>query len=148
MGDKNTIRSFEDLKCWQEARSYRQEIKKLVESFPKHEQFELKSQLLRAARSVTANIAEGYGRYHYKDNARFCRNARGSLYETLDHLIEAVDDGYITQTDLERIRLHFERTKGLINGYINYLIKAANSPSSTIEEPTEHYLSKDSNDSI
>ncbi len=51
-------------------------------------------QLLRAARSTTANIAEGYGRFHYLDNAKFCSNARGSCWEVLDHLIAGVDERF------------------------------------------------------
>ena len=49
-------------------------------------------QLIRATRSITANIAEGHGRYHFQENIQFCRQARGSLTETLDHLICAQDE--------------------------------------------------------
>ena len=52
-------------------------------------------QVIRSSRSITANIAEGHGRYHYQENIQFCRTARGSLTESLDHLICALDEGFI-----------------------------------------------------
>lgn len=61
-------------------------------------------QLLRAARSATANIAEGYGRFHFLDNAKFCSNSRGSCWEVLDHLITARDEGFIDAEQLEQGR--------------------------------------------
>ncbi len=78
------IKSFEDLNCWKTGRELRQEISTLISQFPSHEKFELVSQMRRASRSVTHNIAEGYGRFHYKENAQFCRISRGSLYELSD----------------------------------------------------------------
>ncbi|NBS53827.1 MAG: four helix bundle protein, partial [Spartobacteria bacterium] len=54
---------------------------------PKEEKYRLGDQLTRASRSITANIAEGYGRFHYLDSSKFFSNARGSTYEVLDHLI-------------------------------------------------------------
>jgi four helix bundle protein len=67
----------------------------LVKTFPEYEKYKLTDQLIRSSRSITANIAEGHGRFHYSDNSKFCRNARGSLLETKDHLITAFDEGYI-----------------------------------------------------
>ncbi|MEC4687018.1 MAG: four helix bundle protein [Nitrospirota bacterium] len=61
----------------------------------KEEKYRLTDQLVRAARSVTANLAEGYGRCHYAENIQFARQARGSLYEVLDHLTTARDEGFI-----------------------------------------------------
>jgi four helix bundle protein len=88
--------SFEELEVWKEARQLRIDVRKLVGSFPAEEKYRLIDQLLRASRSVTANIAEGNGRFHYQENIRFCRQARGSLYEILDHLICAQDEKYKT----------------------------------------------------
>ncbi len=90
------IRSFEDLECWKAARDFRQFIAlRVVPLLPKEERFRLGDQMLRSARSITANIAEGYGRFHYLDNSKFCSNARGSCYEVLDHLITAKDEELI-----------------------------------------------------
>ncbi len=59
------IKSFEDLGCWQKARELRNDVKNLINTFPDFEKYELVSQMRRASRSVTHNIAEGYGRFHY-----------------------------------------------------------------------------------
>ena len=84
--------------------------------------------MLRAARSTTANIAEGYGRFHYRDNAKFCSNARGSCSEVLDHLITARDEGLVTDEVLARGRVLVECALKLINGYMTYLKRADQQP--------------------
>ncbi len=81
--------------------------------------------MLDAARSVTANIAEGYGRFHYLDNSKFCSNARGSCCEVLDHLIAARDEGMIDAGLLEGGRERVELALKLINAYMSYLKRAA-----------------------
>src|SRR5207249_7949986 len=71
------IRTFEDLECWNRCRVLRLFVaKQVVSVLPREERYRLGDQLLRAARATTANIAEGYGRFHYLDNAKFCSNAR------------------------------------------------------------------------
>lgn len=78
-------------------------------------------QVTNSSRSVSANISEGYGRYHTKENTKHCRIARGSLTETLDHMIEAHDEGYISDSELASFRPKYERCLKLINGYVKYL---------------------------
>jgi four helix bundle protein len=115
------VKSFQDLKAWQLARELRNKIYPLVDVLPDEEKYNLKSQLRRAAVSVTANIAEGYGRYHYQENIQFCRVARGSLYEIQDHLFTCKDLGYLeetTYTDLNDLSFNAIRT---LDGYIRYL---------------------------
>jgi four helix bundle protein len=92
-----------------------------VVSFPKEEEYRLKDQLLRASRSVPANIAEGYGRFHYHENIQFCRQARGSAYEIVDHLICAKDEGFIDQKRVTSLRKEITVCIKLLNGYIRYL---------------------------
>ena len=87
------INSFEDLEVWKECRKFRNQISTTTEKFPKEEKYCLTDQIKRSSRSVTANIAEGYGRFHFQENAQFCRQARGSLTETLDHLFCGLDLG-------------------------------------------------------
>src|SRR5437870_3935687 len=71
------IRTFEDLECWKQCRMLRLFVaRQVVPALPRDERYRLGDQLLRAARATTANIAEGYGRFHYLDNAKFCSNAR------------------------------------------------------------------------
>jgi four helix bundle protein len=91
----DTKSTLEDLEVWQLARDLRKEISALVKTFPSEERYRLTDQIIRASRSATANIAEGYGRYHFQENIQFCRQSRGSLYETIDHLTVALDEGYI-----------------------------------------------------
>ncbi len=118
--------SFEELEVWKEARRLRQSISIMAKSFPIEERFRIVDQLLRSSRSVTANIAEGNGRYHYKENVRFCRQARGSLNEVLDHLICAHDERLITLEQLTSYQNHIIKCHKLLNGYIAYLKKSKN----------------------
>lgn len=119
------IRTFEDLECWKECRLLRQFItQEIIPVLPQDERYRLGDQLLRAARSPTANIAEGYGRFHYLDNAKFCSNARGSCWEVLDHLITAHDDGLISADLFDRGRAHIADAIKLLNGYMKYLKSA------------------------
>jgi four helix bundle protein len=118
------IKSFEDLVCWQKGRAIRMEISKLITQFPAEEKFELVSQMRRASRSVTHNLAEGYGRFHFKENIQFCRISRGSLYEIKDQLITALDEQYIDEKTFENLKKKVEEGIVILNGYINYLKKA------------------------
>ncbi len=123
------ITSFEDLECWQASRRLRIFIAKtIVPTLPKEERYGLASQVLRSARSTTANIAEGYGRFHYLDNAKFCSNARGSCFETLDHLITANDEDMISKKLLSEGRELVNEAAKILNGYIKYLRRKASSP--------------------
>ncbi|MBO2543340.1 four helix bundle protein [Salegentibacter sp. BDJ18] len=121
------IKSFEDLVCWQKGRAIRMEISKLITQFPAEEKFELVSQMRRASRSVTHNLAEGYGRFHFKENIQFCRISRGSLYEIKDQLITALDEQYIDEKTFENLKKKVEEGIVILNGYINYLKKAGKS---------------------
>jgi len=98
--------------------------KEVIPVLPKDERYRLDDQLLRAARSTTANIAEGYGRFHYLDNAKFCSNARGSCWEVLDHLITGNDESFISVELLARGRELVNNAVKLLNGYMNYLKRA------------------------
>ena len=120
-----TLQSFEDLDCWKEARLMRIFVKEhIISKFPSEEKFMLTSQLTRSSRSVCANIAEGIGRFHHQENVQFCRIARGSLNETMNHVINALDDKYIDDDTLKSYRIINDKCLSLINGYINYLKKA------------------------
>lgn len=132
------IQTFEDLKCWQACRDLRLFIAKIVvPALPRDEKYRLGDQALRAARSTTANIAEGYGRYHYLDNAKFCSNSRGSCWEVLDHLITAHDEDLISKEMLEKGRELVNNAVKMLNGYMNYLHKAQKAPS--IKEEIAEY---------
>jgi four helix bundle protein len=136
---KSSYTSFEDLECWKTCRRLRLFVaKEIIPLLPKEERFGLKDQIIRAARSTTANIAEGYGRFHYMDNAKFCSNSRGSCWEVLDHLITAHDEGLISEEMLKKGRELVNTAVKLVNGYMNYLKKAGNKP--TVREDPAEYL--------
>lgn len=114
-------RSFKDLECWKACVDVRRWFLVLVKSFPKEERYELVSQMKRASRSTTANIAEGYGRYHFQENIQFCRTSRGSLYELIDHLTVAVEEEYISQETSDEGETLVRKSIAILNGYIKYL---------------------------
>jgi four helix bundle protein len=92
----STIKDFTDMTVWQKAHQLSVEIYKLTEKFPQSEQYSLTSQLRRAASSVSANIAEGFGRSSRKDQEHYYVMASGSLYELRNHLYLAKDVAYIS----------------------------------------------------
>ncbi|MBS1503159.1 MAG: four helix bundle protein [Bacteroidetes bacterium] len=114
---------FTELETWRQARKIRMMIFQLVKEFPQEEKFRSADQLVRCSRSITNNIAEGHGRYHYKDNVKFCVIARGSLSETLDHMIIAKDEGIIADSTLDAFRKEFDQCLKLLNGYIHFIKK-------------------------
>ena len=114
----NSIRDFKDLEVWRAARALRTKIYRLAGSLPDFEEFGLASQLRRAAASVTANIAEGYGRFGYQENIQLCRQARGSVYELRDHLTTCVDEGYVDLAGAKKLDGIAQRVAQMLNGYI------------------------------
>jgi four helix bundle protein len=113
--------SFEDLEVWKEARSLKKEIIELVKTFPPEEKFRLIDQIKRSSRSVGTQIAEGHGRRTKPDELRFCVIGRGSLSETLNHFIDAFDEGYITEEQLNAYRIEIIKIEKLLNGYMAWL---------------------------
>ena len=90
-----TGQSFETLKTWQKAYQLMLDIhKRFIPVLPKDEKDDLEDQIRRSSKNVSANIAEGAGRYCYMDNVRFCKNAKGSIDETINHMSAARDPGY------------------------------------------------------
>lgn len=140
-GDMKTvssqIKTFEDLECWRACRLLRQFVtSEVVPALPNDERYRLGDQIMRAARSTTANIAEGYGRFHYLDNAKFCSNSRGSCWEVLDHLITAKDEGMVSDELFVRGRGLVIRGVKLLTGYMNYLKRAGTRSSAGDEQLT------------
>lgn len=105
-------------------------ISALVKKFPVHEKFLLTAQIIDSSRSITRNIAEGYGRYTYTDTRNFFIISRGSVTETMEHLATAYDEEYITEEELKTGEAKCELIFKLINGYIAYLDKSKKGMSS------------------
>ena len=107
---------FEKLNAWHEARKLAVDVYRLLEKFPKTENYALCDQLRRAAISVSSNIAEGTGRMAIKEQIHFLEIAFGSLMEIYSQLQIAVDLNYITPDDLKIIKHRIFTTSKLISG--------------------------------
>ncbi|MGI8582107.1 MAG: four helix bundle protein [Chitinophagaceae bacterium] len=117
----NNSFGFEELEIWKKARLLKIEISATVKFFPADEKYKLADQLIRSSRSIGALIAEGHGRFSYPDQIHFCVQARGSLAETMNHLIDAKDETYISEIALADYRLKIKELERVLNGYIIYL---------------------------
>ncbi len=115
------MQTLDTLEVYISAKAFRKEVVQIANTFPKEEKFLLVAQIKDSARSISANIAEGYGRFHYQEAIQFCRIARGSLLETYDHLSSALDENYITEIIFSDLKLKQEHLLKMINGYIAYL---------------------------
>ncbi len=123
------IRSFRDLEVWKESRVLRQRAYSVADRLSRTEQ-NLSEQIKRAAVSVTANIAEGFGRFHYQENIQYCRQARGSAHELLDHFTTVCDEGFVSTRECKDLEEQVELVLRLLNGYIRMLVDS--------KEKTEH----------
>ena len=118
----NSGRDFTSLDAWRKARVlklffYNEVIPKL----PPEEKYNLNVQIRKASISSTANIAEGYGRYHYQDAMQFYRVSRASVYELKDHLISCLDLKFISDDAFQKGVTLIESTKVTLNGFINFV---------------------------
>jgi four helix bundle protein len=114
-------KTFEDIKAWQLATEFRRQVYGITKRFPEYEKFVLTPQIRRAAISISANIAEGFGRYSFQENIQFCRIARGSLNEVLDQFHVALDEKYIDEKEFEDLSNNGREVEKAINGYIGFL---------------------------
>ena len=112
------VKDFFDLETWQKGHALALQIYQITKGFPNNEKFGLISQTQRAASSVTANIAEGFGRYYYKDKIRFYYQARGSIAEVQSFLLLARDLGYTDHETCRNIITLSKTVHRLINGLI------------------------------
>lgn len=112
------VNRIEDLLVWQKSRLLCKEIYQVVKLFPSIERSNLVSQLIRAANSVCANIAEGFGRYNPQESIQFYRTARGSLMEVKSHLYVAYDQEYIEEKQLKDLCESIEEATRMLNGFI------------------------------
>jgi four helix bundle protein len=135
--EEEPTKTFEDLEAWKAGRELRVFVfRQIVPILKNLKEFDLLDQIKRASRSVTHNIAEGHGRFHFMDNYRFCSQARGSLNEVLDQFITCHDDSLI-EDDLYHVgRDHFNRTLRILNGYMSWLKRSAKAKGIAIESPS------------
>jgi four helix bundle protein len=104
---------------------------------PEVEKFGLANQVRRAALSLTNNIAEGHGRFHFLDQIKFTLQARGSLEELIDDLNVCLDEQYLFPDKVDMLKADGWRVRQLIDGYIRYLRIQSGQGSRAKEEPFE-----------
>ena len=119
ISNQGKVKNFRELKAWQIAYDLAIEIYLVTKKFPREELYGLVSQMRRAAISVTANIAEGFGRYHYKEKMQFYYMARGSITELESELLVAKGIGYIGEDEVKEFAGKFLEVGKLINGLIS-----------------------------
>ena len=139
MKEPDSFRTFEDMEVYQAARLFRVAMYGVARQLPEFEKFGLACQVRRAAVSLTNNIAEGHGRYHYLDQIRFLLQARGSLQELMDDLNICSDEAYLAPSDLARLKGQARRVSKLIGGYIRYLRKCKTGNSLAVRETPAAY---------
>ena len=129
-----TFRTFEDLDVYKKAREFRKRMYAAARKLPDFEKYELGRQIRRAAVSLTNNIAEGHGRYHYLDEIKFQLQSRGSLVELLDDLNVCQDEDYLPTTEIVELKERAKEVQRLINGYIRFLRERKAGASLTVRE--------------
>ena len=114
---------LDDFELYKLAREFRKKVYKLIKQLPPEERRCLDPQMRKAIVSVTNNIAEGHGRWHYLENIQFCRISRGSVEEILDDINVCLDEGYGKKEYNEECKEDGYFLIEKINGYIVYLRK-------------------------
>ena len=121
LAEYNENKDFTSLNCWRKAREVKLFFyKEVLPLLPNEEKYHLGGQIREALVSITANIAEGYGRYFHKEGIQFFRISRGSLYELKDHLITCLDYGFIDKGLFDKGVELIEKAKVVLSGYIKY----------------------------
>ena len=144
-----SISGLEKLDVWCKARDLAVRVhNEILPLLPVEEKYALSQQLRRSSQSMPANIAEGHGRFYFQDNVRFCYIARGSLEETLSHIVYAYNVNYISEALYKSLAVDGENLNRLINGYIGFLKKSkqgANEPGSNyaVRELQSDYIVDD-----
>ncbi len=135
------VYSFEKLKVWQEAKKLVVDVYRLLDSFPKFEKYALCDQIRRAIVSVPSNIAEGSGRRSLKEQIHFLEIAYGSLMETYNQLLIAIELTYITEESVEAIKPSIDAVAKMINGLSNSYGQKLEGQASTKQLNTNKLLS-------
>ena len=116
-----TVQNFEDLNVWKQARLLTQDVYRLTKTEKFSRDFGLRDQIQRAAISVMSNIAEGFERGGNQEFSQFLYVAKASCGEVRSQLYVALDQGYVTHDETERLRQSFKRLSGMISNLITYM---------------------------
>jgi four helix bundle protein len=115
---------LDDFELYKQAREFRKKVYRLIRLLPPEERFCLAKQMRAAALSVSNNIAEGHGRWHYRENVQFCRISRGSIEEIIDDLNTCTDESYEDPALFGELRSDAYTLIWKVNSYIAYLRKS------------------------
>ncbi|HEX5474778.1 MAG TPA: four helix bundle protein [Vicinamibacterales bacterium] len=116
-----SVDRFEDLIAWQLSEELKQHVLKFTDRQAVRRDSRFRDDIRASARSAPANIAEGFGYYTPKQNARHVAIARASLEETLNHLLDASKQGYINQAEYAALVSLNRRALGATGKYLRYL---------------------------
>ena len=134
----NTFQTFEDLEVYKAAREFRKAMYAVSRCLPDFEKYDLGRQIRRAAVSLTNNMAEGHGRFHYPDQIRFFLHSRGSLEELVDDLNVCLDENYVSDEQVENLKEQARGVLILINGYLRHLRNRATNVREADERDSEY----------
>jgi four helix bundle protein len=115
------IKSFTDMDVWRILHHLSYQVFELSGRLPKSEDYGLTSQIRRSANSVSANIAEGFGRNTKKDKRHYYITARGSAFETQNHLLYGCKIGYFNQSDARKIYIGYQKLIHQLNKLLKSL---------------------------
>ena len=120
---KNKIESFEDLDVYRLAENLGDQVWDIASSWPHFSQNSLGYQLVKSADSIAANIAEGFGRFHFAENKQFARISRGSLYEARHWLRRAYRRGLLKESEIKSLQKLLDELAPRLNAYIRSIGK-------------------------
>src|ERR1700690_771726 len=147
--ETKVYQTFEDLDAYKAAREFRKAMYAVTRRLPDFEKFELASQIRRAAVSLTNNIAEGHGRFHYPDQIKLMLQSRGSLEELQDDLNVCEDEKSLAAPDISKLKDDAWQVHKILNGYIRYLRgRKAGEPYVLRDEDGANHLNEDEPDDL
>lgn len=131
------FQTSEDLDVYKIAREFRKAMYAVNRGLPDFEKYDLGRQIRRAAVSLTNNMAEGHGCFHYPDQIRFFLHSRGSLEELVDDLNVCLDENYLPSDEVAKLKERAREVLILINAYLRHLRSLSTSVRETDEEDSE-----------
>ncbi len=146
---KEPFKTFEDLEVYRLSREFRKAMYGVTRKLPAFEKFELASQVRCAAVSLTNNLAEGHGRFHYLEQIRFTLISRGSLEELIDDLNICEDERYLPSIEIADLKEKAWQIHRVMAGYLRYLRERKQGASLALHEASPAYgITEDDLDSL
>jgi four helix bundle protein len=136
---KEPFKTFEDLEVYRLSRELRKAMYGVTRRLPAFEKFELANQIRRAAVSLTNNLAEGHGQFHYLEQIRFTLITRGSLEELIDDLNVCEDEKYLPSAEIYDLKQKAWQIHRVMAGYLRYLRERKQGASLALHETSPAY---------